>query len=138
MGSACLYLAIPFSALGILFAILSRDKNHQMHGRARIGLGISIAGLVISLILTVYVFMTYLPYIQSGQFQQYLEEYMDRYYGGDDFYSIPDDGSSGYGSGTLDDWLEEFGDDFGWYGGGGSYSPYDGGGSYSGDTYGTL
>ena len=138
MGSICLYLAIPFSVLGILFAILSRGKNGRMHGRAQIGLCISIVGLVINIALTSYAVITYLPYIRSGELQQYLEEYLDRYYGsGDSIYSVPDDGSySDPNGGSLEDWLEEFGDDYGWYGGGsgsgnGGYVPYDGGNSFS-------
>lgn len=135
-----LYLAIPFAVLGILFALLSRKNREPMHGRAKFGLGLSIAGLVVSIILTVFVVVTLLPYARSGQLQQYIQNYLESYY--------DTDSGTDSGSGSLDDWLnpstpQENGNSGGndsWTpyengdNGGGSWTPYENGsGNTSGD-----
>ncbi|MDO5425516.1 MAG: hypothetical protein Q4F41_17530 [Eubacteriales bacterium] len=126
LGSFSLSLALPFAVLGILFAILSRGKDRPMHGRARMGMSISIAALILNIALTAYAFYIYRPYIRSGLLQQYLESYLE------DYSSGSDGGSDSYQyGGTLEDFLEEFGGGSGIYGGdGGYYTPYEGGDSY--------
>ena len=139
LATASLVLGI-IAVLGILFALLSRKNREPMHGRAKFGLGLSIAGLVVSIILTVFVVVTLLPYARSGQLQQYIQNYLESYY--------DTDSGTDSGSGPLDDWLnpstpQENGNSGGndtWTpyengdNGGGSWTPYENGsGNTAGD-----
>lgn len=80
MGIASLLLAccsgiggVVLGALGIIFAIISRGKE-RMCTQAKIGLGVSIAGIVLGII----VFVASLLFIGSGEFQRMFEDEMHR------------------------------------------------------------
>lgn len=80
MGIASILLAccsgiggVVLGALGIIFAIISRGKE-RMCTQAKIGLGVSIAGIVLGII----VFVASLLFIGSGEFQRMFEDEMHR------------------------------------------------------------
>lgn len=80
MGIASLLLAccsgiggVVLGALGIIFAIISRGKE-RMCTQAKIGLGVSIAGIVLGIII----FVASLLFIGSGEFQRMFEDEMHR------------------------------------------------------------
>ena len=82
MGSTCFYLSIPCAAVGILLALLSRGRKEHMSNRAKTGLCISAAGLVLTVGLTSYTLYHYIDLFSSSEFQQRMKDYMDYYYSG--------------------------------------------------------
>ena len=82
IGSMCCYLALPMSAIGILLALLSRGSNKHLSSRAKNGLWLSIASLVLTVGMTGYTLYKYRDIINSPQFQQQMEDYLEYYYGG--------------------------------------------------------
>lgn len=88
----CCYVSIPLGALGILFAILSK-RGGLMSGRSRAGLGLSIAGLCLTLLMTVSMVLTVL---RDDTFWQTLED-TQKYYQGED-----------YDSDDLEDFFREY------------------------------
>lgn len=88
----CCYVSIPLGALGILFAILSK-RGSLMSGRSRAGLGLSIAGLCLTLLMTVSMVLTVL---RDNTFWDTLEDTM-KYYQGKD-----------YDSDDLEDFFHEY------------------------------
>lgn len=84
---------IAAGALGIIFAILSR-KGQPMESQAKIGMGTSIAGLVLGVVIIIATFM----FISTGRVdvQDELENELGRYgyefrFGDDDDYDDYDD-----------------------------------------------
>lgn len=96
----CCGFSYVFGALGIIFAILSR-KGRRMDSQARFGLGLSIAGSVIGLIVLIVVLVGNSTYISI--MQQY-----DQYYGNGGY----GDGNRHYSDDDYDDYYDYF-DDFG-------------------------
>lgn len=88
----CCYLSIPLGALGILFAVLSK-RDSQMAGRAKAGLGLSIAGLCLTLLMGLSML---LMFVNDADFRNTFDDYMEYYQGGD------------YDSDDLDDFLREY------------------------------
>lgn len=94
MGIASILLAccsgiggVVMGSLGIIFAIISRGKE-PMCTQAKIGLGVSIAGIVLGII----VFVASLLFIGSGEFQRMFEDELHRYgYEHDYDYDYDDD-----------------------------------------------
>ena len=82
VGSTCFYLSIPCAAVGILLALLSRGRKEHMSNRAKTGLCISAAGLVLTVGLTSYTLYHYRDLFSSSEFQQRMKDYMDYYYSG--------------------------------------------------------
>lgn len=82
VGSTCFYLSIPCAAVGILLALLSRGRKEHMSNRAKTGLCISTAGLVLTVGLTSYTLYHYRDLFSSSEFQQRMKDYMDYYYSG--------------------------------------------------------
>ena len=82
IGSMCCYFALPMSAIGILLALLSRGNNKHLSSRAKNGLWLSIASLVLTVGMTGYTLYKYRDIINSPQFQQQMEDYLEYYYGG--------------------------------------------------------
>lgn len=76
----CFYFSIPLGALGIIFAILSKGSSRQMSGRAKTGLGLSIASVCLSILLVVGTIAT----VGLSSFNQQMRDYMEYYYG--DYY----------------------------------------------------
>lgn len=71
----CIYSALPFGALAILFALLSRGGEMKMNERALAGLGLGIAGLVIAIAAFVFMFLfTVNSYGGFDAFMQYTNE----------------------------------------------------------------
>ncbi len=100
----CLYVSIPLGGLGILFAILSK-KTADMEGRAKAGLGLSIAGLVLSILLTIVAVFSFVAY--STRTGMDIDEYMDQYFQGIYGEDAPDIDSD-----LLEDYLRDNGIDF--------------------------
>lgn len=80
IGSTCFYLSIPCAAIGILLALLSRGRREHMSTRAKTGLCISAAGLVLTVGLTSYTVYHYKDLFSSSEFQQRMKDYMEYYY----------------------------------------------------------
>ena len=74
MGSTCFYLSIPCAAVGILLALLSRGRKEHMSNRAKTGLCISAAGLVLTVGLTSYTLYHYRDLFSSSEFQQRMKD----------------------------------------------------------------
>lgn len=68
---------IMLGALGIVFAILSR-KNEPMATNAKVGLGISIGGILLGIIVLAATLM----FVSSGEFQRELNRYGIEYHQG--------------------------------------------------------
>lgn len=99
----CFYVSIPLGALGILFAILSKGKDQTMSGRSKTGLGLSIAGLVLTILLTIGMLVANLTYMGSEGFSRQMKEYMEYYNRG--YYDGEDD---------IDDLLDRYLNDNGY------------------------
>lgn len=86
----CCGLSYVFGALGIIFAILSRTSGQKMDSQASIGMGLSIAGSVIGIIVLVVYLAGNYSYIASSL--ENFENYQQYYYDGsmDDFYGTDD------------------------------------------------
>lgn len=69
---SCCGLGIPLGALGILFALLSQGSVGRMCSRAKTGLGLSIGGLCLMLLLMIGA-------IAMNGVNSYVDQY-DRYY----------------------------------------------------------
>lgn len=82
VGSTCFYLSIPCAAIGILLALLSRGRKAHLSSRAKTGLCISAAGLILTVGLTSYTVYHYRDLFSSSEFQQRMKDYMDYYYSG--------------------------------------------------------
>ena len=80
----CLYVAIPFGALAILFALLSRGGRMSMTAKARNGLILGIAGIVVTIIFYAYAF--YIAIQDAGSFENLLREACEMY--GYDFETL--------------------------------------------------
>lgn len=97
----CCYVSVPLGALGIIFAILSKGASIRMSGRSKTGLGLSIAGLCITLLLTASIFFGGFLYGDKANFNRQFKDYME-YYLGDE-----------YDSEELDDLFRQYmGDDY--------------------------
>lgn len=75
------YLALPFGALAVLFAILSRTET-RMSGKGKIGITCGVIGMIATVIITVsacyYV-------LSTPEGRTYFEEYYRLYMGDPDF-----------------------------------------------------
>lgn len=91
----CCGLGFVTGSLGILFAILSR-KNVRMSTQAKVGMGLSIAGFVISFVLFFFALFMY-----SDVYKDVLQQY-------DDFYYETDPGDSDSLPYNLSDYLDKF------------------------------
>lgn len=117
---------ITMGALGIILAILSKDRG-KLPSQAKLGLGFSIAGLL----LGVMVFAAALMLINTGDFKEQIENELQSY--GYDFDFGDSDGtenSGGYeGYSDYGNGYNDFSDGYGSYGDG--YNDYsDGYGNY--------
>lgn len=93
-----------FGALGIIFALLSR-RSRTMDGTAKVGLGLSIAGTIVSLIVYI-VYFTYI--IQSPEFRSIMQNY-DYYYNNDGYYDdYYDDYDDYYDNNSINDLLDRY------------------------------
>ncbi len=81
--SSTFYIAIPCGAIAVICAILSRD-NHPMPNRAKIGVLLGIAGLVVSLILTANTFR----YVLGTSEGRSMLQYYYQYYTGDSSFDV--------------------------------------------------
>lgn len=67
----CLYISIPCGALAILFALLSRGGSLRMNGQACAGLGLGIAGLVLTIV--VYAASLFTTTVLYGSYTNFIE-----------------------------------------------------------------
>lgn len=137
IGSACCYVALPLSAVGILLAILSKGHNQRMSSRAKSGLWCSIISLVLTVGMTGYTMYQYRDLFTSPDFQEKMKNYMEYYYSddkdGEDFLDeFFNDRENKSGNDSYDDRVIPYGGDD-TYDGSSPYvqSPYD---SYWGTT----
>ena len=153
IGSTCFYLSIPCAAIGILLALLSRGRREHMSTRAKTGLCISAAGLVLTVGLTSYTVYHYKDLFSSSEFQQRMKDYMEYYYPEEekessedgsilkDFFGDDEDGNSSDGEQQTPETELPYIDDTPYvsdpYGGSSPYgsSPY-GGYPYGSNPYG--
>lgn len=83
-------LAIPVGALGILFAVLSRRLGRGMFPSARAGLIMSVIGVAIGILISVY--SVYSVFTDPELREQY-EQIMEYYYGTDPGSTDPGTGA---------------------------------------------
>ena len=74
---SCIYLSVVCGALGIILALLSKGGECEMNARARTGLALSSAGLILSIIAYTVSFFILLS--QYGGIDGLLQEYMHFY-----------------------------------------------------------
>lgn len=121
ISGCCIYLSIPLGALGILLAILSKGSDKTYSPASKAGLLVSVMALVITVSMTAVTLISNWDLIQSGTFQQQLEDILEYYYGEDSTDSSQDvlpygygfydregtpGGSSTPGNGTMPFWQE--------------------------------
>jgi hypothetical protein len=76
----CIYSALPFGALAIIFALLSRGGEMTMDSRGMTGLGLGIAGLVLTIVIFIIMFIyTVSFYGGFDAFMQYTNELAEQY-----------------------------------------------------------
>lgn len=112
--SCCLYISIPVGAIGIILALLSKGSSTRMDSRSKTGLGISIAGIGISVFMIIAVLVSN-TYMGNTTFEKMYQDYLD-YYG----YDSSSDGSSGGSSQQPDQNSQDLEDYFNKYFNGGS------------------
>lgn len=95
----CIYPAIFFGVLAIIFALLSRGDEMTTNSYAKAGLIMGIIGLIIGITVTLYSFISllinyggiegYLNYIEKTIIEEY-NDYDDwDFYNGSDYYDYP-------------------------------------------------
>ncbi len=75
--------SVPFAALSILFAVLSKRKGQGMSGLSIAGITTGVLGLVCSLFLLVYVFVQLPALLKDPYFRRELDETYEEMYGMD-------------------------------------------------------
>ncbi len=76
-ASCCIYISIICGALAILFALLSRGGEYTMDTKAKIGLALGIAGILATLLLFAF---SYISAISAyGSLEGILRAYCDMY-----------------------------------------------------------
>ena len=115
----CCGISYVFGALGIVFAILSRTAGKKMDSQASIGLGLSIAGSVIGIIVLIVYFVGNFAFISNTI--QNLEDY-PQFYGSEGYEDYFDDyfddygsyGNYGHNGHSFDNYFGHYGDDMMW------------------------
>lgn len=115
----CCGISYVFGALGIVFAILSRTAGKKMDSQASIGLGLSIAGSVIGIIVLIVYFVGNFAFISNTI--QNLEDY-PQFYGSEGYEDYFDDyfddygsyGNYGHNGHSFDNYFGHYGDDVMW------------------------
>ena len=74
---SCLYVSIPFGALAILFALLSRGARSSMSTRARNAMILGIAGIVVTIL--VYTYSFYYAIQEAGSLENLLRQVCEQY-----------------------------------------------------------
>lgn len=97
--SCCCFLSVPLAALGIILALLSKGGS-RMSDRAKTGLGISIAGLCVTVVLTIILLIFSRSYMTTEDFQTQFKDYMEFY--GDDYNN-----NYNYNSDEIDQMFED-------------------------------
>ena len=97
--SCCCFLSVPLAALGIILALLSKGGS-RMSDRAKTGLGISIAGLCVTVVLTIILLVFSRSYMTTEDFQTQFKDYMEFY--GDDYNN-----NYNYNSDEIDQMFED-------------------------------
>lgn len=106
-----------FGGLGILFAILSRKGQGALPKQAHIGMGLSIGGFTLGILIWIGVCLWALNLIQDPSFrEEFLRQYNAYYNGGDTngnsgIFSGGDDNSSEPYENTPDDSGDSYSDD---------------------------
>lgn len=78
--TCCLYAALPFGALAIIFALLSRGGEMRLDGKGTAGLALGIIGLVITVVIFILMFI-YTIYYYGGfeEFMEYSNQLTEQY-----------------------------------------------------------
>lgn len=85
-------LSFILAPLGILFAVLSR-KEEPMESPAKIGMGLSVAGLILGFIMVIIATFSLIQFTTNGTlqnnetYQEFYEEFMEEY--DDSFEYLP-------------------------------------------------
>ena len=107
-------MSLPFAALGIMFALLSR-REENMPTQSKVGMGLSIAGCVLGIIFLVTMIIAALhsdtmqDIINGNITEDELEEYIEYYLGEDldeDFDMDPNELFQDFGDDISDDYLD--------------------------------
>lgn len=76
----CIYSALPFGALGIIFALLSRGGEQKLDTKGIVGLVLGIAGLLCAILVFVLMFVYTINFYGGlDGFMQYYNELMEQY-----------------------------------------------------------
>ncbi|NCB93839.1 MAG: DUF4190 domain-containing protein [Clostridia bacterium] len=101
----CCGFSFFFGALGILFAILSRREG-KMEAQAKVGLGLSIAGTVLGLVIILIALFGSSEYYKTfiNEYERFYNEYEDNYNSDGSMEDIPD----------IQEYLERYGNGNDW------------------------
>ncbi len=77
LTAGCIYLAMVCGALGIILALLSKGGSLTLHPKARAGLALSSAGLILTFVIYIMAFLFILSYY--GGLDGLMQEYMNLY-----------------------------------------------------------
>lgn len=94
LTSGCIYMALICGALGIILALLSRGGEYTMSSQGRVGLILSAAGLILTLVIYTAAIVFVIRYY--GGIDGFLQEYQNLYNSGS-FESL----YRGLGQGTI-------------------------------------
>ena len=75
ISCTCIYVSVIFGALSILFALLSRGGKMKMSSKAKLGMILGIAGIVLTVVFTAYSF--YIALAEYGTIENMLREYCE-------------------------------------------------------------
>ncbi len=78
--SCCIYAALPFGALAVIFALLSRGGEMRLDSMGKAGLGLGIGGIVVTILMFVCMFI-YTANFYGGidELLQYSNELAEQY-----------------------------------------------------------
>lgn len=77
LTSACIYLSVICGSLGIILALISRGSEQTLSLHSKVGLILSIAGLL----MTFFIYLSAILYIllKYGGTEEFLQQYSDLY-----------------------------------------------------------
>lgn len=100
-------IPVMTGAAGTLFAILSRRRGKALPRRARVGLPVSVAGMVIGLIITISSVVSVYGSIKSGEFWNDFGTMYEQMYGEE--FNWKDFGIDPEGFETFQDYIDQAG-----------------------------
>lgn len=78
--TCCIYAAIPFASLAIIFSLLSRGGEAKLDSKSMVGLLLGIIGLILTILVFVYMFIFSISYYGGlDNLLQYSNELTNQY-----------------------------------------------------------